>query len=155
MSNDDDKDKIVDLRTFKRKARNSARNKADDQTMDKLWWALQAVWANYAEEVSSRRVDGELCLSGEPSAVFATLLGELVAMAKATKIENNDILEMLLNLALIEGEPKGRLYQLLHKAENLLEYGDEDAWEKTMREMHAAGKLTDEQLARELNGGDQ
>jgi hypothetical protein len=141
-----DKPKVIDLKTFKR----AARTKADDQIRDKVWQALVNLWVNYAEEVNSRRVAGELCLSGEPSAVFSVLSSELVAMAQATKIENDHILEMLLSLALIECEPKGRLYQLLNKASNLLEYGDEDAWEKAMREMHAAGKLTDEQLADEL-----
>jgi len=142
----DDDDKIVDLRTFKRKSR----AKADDQTMDKLWAALWAVWVDYAEQVSGRQAPSELCLSGNPSAVFVTLAGELVAMAKAQNIEDNYILDTLLSLALIECEPKGRLYQLLNKAENLLNYGDEDAWEKALREMHATGKLTDEQLAKEL-----
>ena len=147
MTNDDDKPKVVDLKIFKRKSR----AKVDDQTMDWVWQALWDLWVGYAKQVNSRQqVAGELCLSGEPSAVFCVLAEKLVAMAKATKIENDDILETLLSLAIIECEPKGRLYQLLSKAANLLDYGDEDAWEKTMREMHAAGKLTDEQLAEAL-----
>lgn len=142
-----DDSKIVDLKSFKRKIR----AKADDQTMAKTWEALANVWVSYAEDVKSKQVPGELCLSGEPSAVFSVLLENLVAMAKATNIKEEDILETLLSLALIECEPKGRLRQLLSKASNLLEYGDEDALEKMVRAMHAAGKLTDDQLAHELS----
>ena len=143
----DDEKKVVDLRSHKLEKR----AKVDDQTMDKTWQALRDVWSAYANEVNSRQqVAGEFCLSGEPSAVFSVLIDKLVAMAQTTKIEDDEILEILVELALVRCEPKGRLYQLLHKVSNLLRYGDEDAWEKMLRKMHAEGKLTDEQLAFEL-----
>jgi hypothetical protein len=142
----DDDNKIVDLKAHKR----VKHNKVDDLTMRKTWRALANVWDTYATDVGSRQVPGELNLSDAASAVFSVLIEQLVSMAKVMEIENDEILEMLLTLAILECEPKGRLYELINKAANLLEYGDEDAWEKMLRKMHAEGRLTDEQLATEL-----
>jgi hypothetical protein len=142
----DDENKVVELKGHKRKQR----YKADDQTMTKTWQALWEVWCNYATDVHSRKVEGELCLSGEPSAVFCVLSEKLIEMAQSAKVENDEILDTLLNAALIFCEPKGRLYQLLHKASDLLEYGDEDESEKMFRKLHAEGKITDEQLVDNL-----
>jgi len=142
-------DKIVDLNKFKR----AARHKAEDQTMDKVWRGLTDLWLSYEEEVRHQPASkNELRLSDDPAAVFSVLVEYLVRIAKATELENEEILNMLLTLAIIECQPKGRLWQLLTKASNLLDYGDEDAWENMLRTMHAEGRLTDEQLAHELEG---
>ncbi len=137
--------KIIELGKFKAFQRKK-RWAADDQLRDKLWESLADLWASYAEEVRSRRVPDELCLSDAPSAVFSVLLEHLVGMAEAMKVDDEDILETMLCSA---PEMKGRLGQLLHKAVNLLMCGDEDGFEKALLELHARGKITDDELARE------
>ena len=135
MNSDDSR--IVELKNFRRRAY----NKATDAIEEATWHALADVWFDYANAIENvPPLPGGLRLSGSPSAVFSTLAGNLVAMAQALKVDNDDILETLLSAALVECKPKGRLYQLLHKASNLLEDGDEDSWEKSLRAMHASGK---------------
>jgi hypothetical protein len=150
MTNDDD-NKPVDLKEFRRRKGCATFSDAAEQFDETIWQETGALWARCANEAT--RVPESphgLAMSGDPDAVFSRLLENLVMLAQAQGVENDDILEMLLSHAITECKPTGRLYELLHKASDLLEYGDENASEIGFRALHAAGKITDEELQREL-----
>lgn len=142
MSNHDDTP--IDLKQFKRKRAIAARNKAVDAIDAKTWKDLCALWQNYANGVANAPDVPNLPReSHHPSAVFITLLGELVSLAQALKLDDSDIIDSLLLTALTHCESEGRLHELMDRAWNLLDSGDEEAGEK----LNAMGAAIDALMA--------
>jgi hypothetical protein len=146
----DDNNKPISLKDFARQRATKVHDDAYARFREAMWQDLCALWIRYAEGTETLPAAGKLQRSAEPEAVFGNLLGHLISLAQASGVDNEEVMDCLLIEALSQCEPKGRLRHLLHKASNLLENGDEDSWEKGLRAAHAAGNLTDEELAQEL-----
>jgi hypothetical protein len=119
-------DKPVDLKNFKHRRAMTAHEKAADQLRETMWQKLCELWAHYATEAPKvpkvPLAEGlTLQRSGDAGAVFLTVLDDLVSLAQAQGVDNGEILYWLLSNALCEGDPEGRLRELLARALNLLE----------------------------------
>jgi hypothetical protein len=148
----DEENKPINLKDIKHAARDK-RDRTYKQTEDALWQNLCEVWDAHASGVAKLpRVPGDLYRSDNPDAVFSVLLENLISLAQAQQVDNEDILEIMVSLASADCEPKGRVEELLDRAFNVLHYGDEEAMEKAARELHAQGKITDEELRDMLPG---
>jgi hypothetical protein len=131
MSSHDDipetENKPVNLSQF----RQAAYTKSVDKIDDKVWQDLCTLWGDYANSVSTMPTlrDG-FRRSESADAVFSVLLDDFVSLAQAKGVSNESIIWDSLSSALIQCEPEGRLHELIDRAWNLLDSGDEEAGEK-------------------------
>ena len=149
-------DKPVDLKQFKRRRAISAYDKVREGIDAKTWQGLRTLWQGYADGVANAPEVPDFDYgrrSDNPRAVFSVLLGELVSLAQAFEVDDNDIIDTLLLAALTQCEPEGRLHELIDRAWNLLDSGDEEASEKlnaigdALKALTAQGMTTEEAIA--------
>jgi hypothetical protein len=122
----DDENKPIDLKQFKRRRAMASHNVARKKLTETTWRELCALWARYAGEAPKLPdTPSGLRLYADADAIFSVLLEDLISVAQAHGVNNEDIIEILCSFAIVLCEPKGRLYELLDLASRVTKDGDE------------------------------
>jgi hypothetical protein len=135
-------DDPINLKDLKNRRHIEAARKLDAA----VWGGLVGIWQEYqtGARVLPPHASG-LTRNAEPEGVFAKLTEDLVALAQAAQVSDMDITGTLLLLILTTAPPLDgtRLHELITRASDLIETGDEESSIKMDRIDKATAGMTD------------
>lgn len=125
-------DKPIDFSAFRDRRKNERKDRSEQERQigAQLWTYLCVAWERYGKAIGELPPTASgLSLSTDPGPLFAKLVENLMLIAECLGTSHEEITFVMLNLILTVTPPEegGRLNELIQRAHDLLESGDEEA----------------------------